>query len=377
VSAEFIVPVELGERRYEIAIGEGVLDSLPKRLPRWLATRNLSAPSLVWILTDSHTTAFGDRATELLSSCGLRTAKMSVPAGETSKSFDCFRECLDNLIANQADRATVVVAVGGGVIGDLGGFVAAAYARGLPFVQIPTTLLADVDSSVGGKTGINHPLAKNMIGAFHQPLGVLIDTALLGTLPDREYRSGLAEVVKYGVIADAEFFTELERSPEQLLAREPERMAAVIARSCELKARVVEQDEHERTGLRAILNYGHTFAHVFEALSGYGELLHGEAVSIGMDCAARLAESVGRVDRQFVERQATLLGKLGLPVTWPQGVDVPTSTLIDRMRLDKKSVGGKLRFILPTRMGHVETVRDVPEAAVDKVLLDLQDRSRA
>lgn len=377
MSAEFIVPVELGERRYEIAIGEGVLDSLPKRLPRWLATRNLSAPSLVWILTDSNTTAFGDRAIELLSSCGLRTTKMSVPAGEPSKSFDCFRECLDDLIANQADRATVVVAVGGGVIGDLGGFVAATYARGLPFVQIPTTLLADVDSSVGGKTGINHPLAKNMIGAFHQPLGVLIDTALLSTLPDREYRSGLAEVVKYGVIADAEFFAELERSPEQLLAREPERLAAVIARSCELKARVVEQDEHERTGLRAILNYGHTFAHVFEALSGYGELLHGEAVSIGMDCAARLAESVGRVDRQFVERQATLLAKLGLPVTWPQGIDIPTGTLIDRMRLDKKSVGGKLRFILPTRMGHVETVRDVPEAAVDNVLHDLQERSRA
>jgi 3-dehydroquinate synthase len=194
----------------------------------------------------------------------------------------------DQLVDMAADRRTIVVAIGGGVTGDLAGFVAATYARGLRFVQVPTTLLSMVDSSVGGKTGINHPRGKNLIGAFHQPIGVLIDLTTLTTLPDREYRSGLAEVVKYGVILDHEFFDYLEKNVEGLNARTPEVLRHVVARSCELKADVVRQDEYETTGLRAVLNYGHTFGHAFEALSGYGGLLHGEAVSIGMICASRL-----------------------------------------------------------------------------------------
>jgi 3-dehydroquinate synthase len=262
----------------------------------------------------------------------------------------------------------VVFAVGGGVVGDAAGFVAATYARGVPFVQVPTSLLADVDSSVGGKVGVNHPRAKNMIGAFHQPMGVLIDTAALTTLPDREYRSGLAEVVKYGVILDPELFAELETFADELNARQPARLARVIARSCRLKADIVEKDEFERTGLRAALNYGHTFAHAFEALCGYGELLHGEAVSIGMVCASRLAERRGLIDAIVTSRQVQLLERFGLPIALPPGSRFSADDVIARMRLDKKAVAGQLRFVLPTRLGHVETIAGIPEDDVRQVL---------
>jgi 3-dehydroquinate synthase len=216
--------------------------------------------------------------------------------------------------------------------------------------------LAQVDSSVGGKVGINLSQAKNMVGAFLQPLGVLIDTATLDTLPKREYVSGLAEVLKYGVILDAEFFADLEAHVAELVAREPQALIRVIGRSCRLKADVVEQDEREETGLRAVLNYGHTFAHAFEALAGYGELLHGEAVSIGMTCAARLAQRLGRVDASFVERQKALTEALGLPTKVPK---LDREKILATMVHDKKVEHGKLRFILPTRMGHVELVGNI------------------
>jgi 3-dehydroquinate synthase len=267
-----------------------------------------------------------------------------------------------------ADRQTIVVAVGGGVIGDLAGFVAATYVRGLAFVQVPTTLLAQVDSSVGGKVGINHPQGKNLIGAFHQPLGVFIDTTALNTLPERDYRSGLAEVVKYGVILDAAFFDDLEAHAEELISRAPEVMRHVVARCCRLKADVVERDEFERTGLRACLNYGHTFAHALEALAGYGELLHGEAVSIGLICASRLAERLGRIDHTTTLRQQSLLESLGLPTRLPGSMKLDSPALLDRMRLDKKGIAGQLRFVLPDRLGHVELVEGVPESAVLAVL---------
>jgi 3-dehydroquinate synthase len=271
----------------------------------------------------------------------------------------------ERLLQHKTDRKSVVVAIGGGVIGDLAGFVAATYARGLAFVQVPTTLLAHVDSSVGGKVGVNLPAAKNMVGAFWQPLGVLIDTAVLDTLPDREYRAGLAEVIKYGVILDGEFFTYLEEHADDLNARRPDVLRHVIARCCRLKADVVEQDERETTGLRAVLNYGHTFAHAIEAEAGYGEFLHGEAVSIGMLAASRLAERLGRVDRRLTERQRELLEQLGLPVAMP---DLAPDVLLSAMRLDKKVAHGRLRFVLPTRMGHVELVGEVSEAEVLAVL---------
>ena len=251
----------------------------------------------------------------------------------------------DKLLELGADRKTVIVAVGGGVVGDLAGFVAATFARGLPFVQVPTTLLAQVDSSVGGKVGINLPGGKNMVGAFWQPAGVLIDTAVLATLPEREYRAGLAEVVKYGVILDADFFAYLEDHVDLLAARDTDVLEHVVTRSCRLKADVVEQDEREETGRRSVLNYGHTFCHALETVTGYGEYLHGEAVAIGMLCASRLAERLGRVDASFTERQHALLAALGLPVEFP---DVDQDAILAAMSHDKKVEHGQLRFVLPT-----------------------------
>ncbi|HVX61811.1 MAG TPA: 3-dehydroquinate synthase, partial [Pirellulales bacterium] len=236
-------------------------------------------------------------------------------------------------------------------------FVAATYARGLAFVQVPTTLLAQVDSSVGGKVGINLPGAKNMVGAFWQPLGVLIDTRVLDTLPAREYRAGLAEVVKYGVILDAEFFTYLEQNIDGLVERRPDVLQHIVARSCELKAQVVGQDEREETGVRAVLNYGHTFCHAFETLTGYEQLLHGEAVAIGMLCASRLAERMGRIDASVTARQHALLQALGLPLDVPE--DLQSEAILRVMERDKKVEHGRLRFVLPSRMGSVELVGDV------------------
>jgi len=247
----------------------------------------------------------------------------------------------------------------------LAGFVAATFARGLAFVQIPTTLLAHVDSSVGGKVGVNLPAAKNIVGAFWQPTGVLIDLDTLATLPDREYRSGLAEVVKYGVILDADFFTYLESHAADLSARDPAVLEHVIARSCRLKADVVERDERELTGLRAVLNYGHTFCHAIETVSGYSTYLHGEAVAIGMVCASRLAERLGRIGSDLTSRQQVLLAKLGLP-TAVENLD--HDALLEAMQRDKKAEHGQLRFVLPSRLGCVEVVGGIDRQSVQAAL---------
>ena len=244
-----------------------------------------------------------------LKSAGAKVDTLVVESGEQSKSVAEADRLWRKLLELGADRKTLIVAVGGGVVGDLAGFVAATYARGLPFAQVPTTLLAQVDSSVGGKVGINLPDAKNMVGAFWQPVGVLADTETLKTLPEREYRAGLAEVVKYGVILDAEFFARLERDAAALSAKQAKVLAPVIERCCRLKADVVEADEREETGHRAVLNYGHTFCHALEAATGYNTLLHGEGVSIGMMCTARLAQRLKRVDEQFVRSAAGTIGR--------------------------------------------------------------------
>lgn len=363
------IRVALGERSYEIAVGEGLLATTAECIEPWTSARGLRGTGrLAVLITDINAQPHAHTAEASLSRAGWRTACVVLPAGEPTKRLEVVSQLYDRLVELQADRRTLIVAVGGGVVGDTAGFVAATYARGLPFLQMPTTLLADVDSSVGGKVGVNHPQAKNLIGAFHQPIGVLIDTVALQTLPDREYRSGLAEVVKYGVILDAEFFAFLEAQAAAIDRREPAGLRHAIARSCRLKADVVEQDEFERTGLRAVLNYGHTFGHALEALSGYGELLHGEAVAIGMVYASRLAERLGRITAEETARQVRLLEALSLPTSLPPGRHPSVEEMLERMRLDKKSLAGRLRFVLPTRIGHVELVEDVPEETVRDVL---------
>jgi 3-dehydroquinate synthase len=353
--------VSLGERSYDIAITTGSLD----RVGAFARERTAGTTALV--VTDANAAVQAEPVRRSLTDAGFRTALAVRPAGEGQKSLEVARALYDVLIDLPADRRTLVVAVGGGVIGDLAGFVASTYARGLPLLMVPTTLLAMVDSSVGGKVAVNHPRAKNLIGTFHQPVGVWIDTRTLDTLPAREYRSGLAEVIKYGVILDAEFFAFLESTgtAQRLLERDPQAVERIVRRSCELKARIVEQDEREETGRRAVLNYGHTFAHAFETAKGYGGWLHGEAVAAGMVCASRLAERRGLIPAEITQRQVRLLEACGLP-TVPESW--PIDSLVATMRSDKKAIDGRLRFILPRRLGEVALFDDVPEADVRQVL---------
>ena len=356
------VRVNLAERSYDIEIGSGNIE----RAGRFLCERGKVSHAVV-ITDDNVQEPHAVRVAESLAGESLEVDVVAVEPGEPSKSIDMAAGLWHGLLEMGADRRTVVVAAGGGVVGDLAGFAAATYARGIRFFQVPTSLLAQVDSSVGGKVGVNLPEAKNMVGAFLQPLGVLIDTATLETLPPREYRAGLGEVVKYGVILDAELFDYLEANVAGLVDRDHDVLVHVIARCCRLKADVVEKDEREETGLRAVLNYGHTFGHALEALSGYGEILHGEAVSIGMLCASRLAERLGRVDTEFTQRQRKLLETLGLPVELP---DLDRKKIISTMMHDKKVQHGRLRFVLPKRMGQVELVGDVDPANVRAALGD-------
>ncbi len=352
-----LIHVNLGPRSYDIAIGSGMEAGV-----REFVGDRLQNASKGFIITDRNALSHAERLATML---GLRSPIVVAP-GESSKSLAVAGELYSQLADRAADRKTPVVAVGGGVVGDLAGFVAATYNRGLPLLMAPTTLLAMVDSSVGGKVGINLPQGKNLVGAFHQPAGVWIDTAVLNTLPEREYRSGLAEVVKYGVILDADFFNWLETNADPALGRDPQALSHLIARSCELKAQIVEQDERELTGLRAVLNYGHTFAHAFESVAGYGAWLHGEAVAAGMVCAARLAVRQGLIPADATTRQSALLKRLGLPIARDRTWDVESMLAV--MRRDKKNVNGRLRFVLPTRMGQVALFDDVPESLVREVL---------
>ena len=360
-----IVQVALGERGYPIEIGAGLLGDAPRFMRQVIEARGARLSRVIVVTDDNVMEPHATPIADSLADAGLDVHALVIDAGEESKCAEVAEGLWEAMLERGADRRTVVAAVGGGVVGDLAGFVAATYARGLAFVQFPTTLLAQVDSSVGGKVGINLSRAKNMVGAFWQPHGVLIDIDTLNTLPEREYRSGLAEVVKYGVILDAEFFAYLEQHIAELADRDPAVLTTVVARCCRLKAAVVESDEREETGLRAVLNYGHTFCHAVEALTGYGVYLHGEAVSIGMHCAARLAERLRRVPAEFIQRQQALLEALQLPIELP---DLSVEDMLTAMAHDKKSEHGQLRFVLPTRLGHVEVVPDVPRADVEQVL---------
>ena len=353
------VRVHLGERSYDIAITSGDLAGLgPFAAARTSGRRT-------FLVTDEHLAVHLSPVTRSLEQAGFAVTSTILPHGEGQKSLAVASSLYDRLADIRADRKTLVVALGGGVIGDLAGFAAATFNRGLPLLMVPSTLLAMVDSSVGGKVGVNHPRGKNLIGAFHQPAGVWIDTALLSTLPEREYRSGLAEVVKYGVILDADFFAWLEAHAAEVKRGEPEAVRHIVTRSCELKALVVEQDEREETGLRAVLNYGHTFAHAFETVAGYGTWLHGEAVSAGMVCASRLAERCGLIPRGLTERQISLLRTFELPVS---PLSWPVDELLSVMRSDKKNIAGRLRFVLPTRLGEVKLFDDCPESDVREAM---------
>jgi 3-dehydroquinate synthase len=351
--------VNLGERSYDIVVTGNSLHQLGA------FARQRSKGTTAIIVTDENAKVHAQPIQQSLNANGFRTSLTIRPSGEGQKSLESAAQLYDALLDLPADRRTLVVAVGGGVIGDLAGFVAATYARGIPLLMAPTTLLAMVDSSVGGKVGVNHPRAKNMIGAFHQPIGVFIDSSTLSTLPDREFRSGLAEVVKYGVILDADFFNYLEGAVEPILRRDPAAIQRIVLRSCELKAQIVEKDEREETEIRAKLNYGHTFAHAFETAGGYSSWLHGEAVAAGMVCASRLAEKLGLIAKEISERQIRLLQAFSLPIGPKQW---PIDDLMATMRKDKKAVDGRMRFILPTKLGEVALFDDVPESEVREVL---------
>jgi 3-dehydroquinate synthase len=356
--------VHLGERSYDIAITSDDVAALGP------FARQRAKGNLAFVVTDEHVIEHADRVAASLRDAGFEPLLVSLPSGETQKALAVASYLYDRLAEARADRRTLVVAVGGGVIGDLAGFVAATWNRGLPLFMVPTTLLAMVDSSVGGKVGINHPRGKNLIGAFHQPIGVWIDTAILNTLPEREYRSGLAEVVKYGVILDADLFAYLEQNAAAILNRDAECIRHLVSRSCRLKADVIERDEREETGLRVVLNYGHTFAHAFETVGGYGTWLHGEAVAAGMICASRLAERRGLIDADITERQRRLVQTFGLPSAAERW---PVDDLLAAMRNDKKTVAGQLRFVLPKRLGEVALFEDVPEEDVRRVLMNAAD----
>jgi len=354
------IQVSLGQRSYPIYIG------LPEATELALAIRkHLSDASKVVLVADKNVVPIAMKLRESMAFGSAQTVVIEVPSGETSKSVRQLETLWQQMAYLKVDRKALVVAVGGGVVGDLAGFLAASWNRGIRLVQIPTTLLSMVDSSVGGKTGINLPQAKNVIGAFWQPHLVWIDLQSLESLPEREYRSGLAEVVKYGVIMDHAFFAWLESSIEAILGRDPRALEFLVKRCCELKAQVVSADEHETTGLRAILNYGHTFGHAIEALAKYGTFLHGEAVSIGMTMAGRLAVKLNRWSDEDYHRQTRLLSAYGLPIDFPaQTSRISAQEMLQAMQLDKKTTHGNLQLILPSRIGHVETVAGVAQQAI-------------
>ncbi len=352
------------DRSYDIVVGRNLLGSVGG------AIRTAGAARAVLLADAAVAATHAGRVAASLGAAGVECSMLSVPSGEASKSIAEAGRLWNAFAGLAVDRRTHVVAVGGGVVGDLAGFVAATFGRGLAVWQVPTTVVAQVDSSIGGKTGINLPGGKNLVGAFWQPSGVFADVDTLATLPDREFVSGFAEVVKYGVILDPDLFSWLEEHAAAILARAPEALTHAVERSAALKARVVEQDERESTGLRAVLNYGHTFAHAYETAAGYGSLLHGEAVAIGMARAARLAHASGRIDRELIGRQDRLLQRLGLPISAATAGPMDPEALVAIMGRDKKTVDGRLRFVLPSRLGHVELVDGVDATAVYRVLAD-------
>lgn len=353
------VPVHLGDRSYTIRIG---VDILPELADMITASNTRGA---IGIVTDTNVAPrYGAAVSRAVEAAGRRSVLHAIPAGEEHKRLGEIEAICGAFLAGGLDRSSLIIALGGGVVGDMAGFAAAVFMRGVPFIQVPTTIVAQVDSSVGGKTGVNHPLSKNSIGAFHQPLGVLIDMALLRSLPDRELRAGLAEAIKHGIIADARLFEYMEQHAPRVLAKDLDALSVPVVRSCEIKAAIVSEDETEQ-GVRANLNYGHTFGHAIESVSNYTTFLHGEAIAIGMCAAGHLGQTLGMVDAGFVQRQRACLEAFGLPTAWP---DLPVDAALDAMKRDKKARAGTLKFIVPAGFGSVTQRTDVPESAARAAL---------
>jgi len=354
------VRVDLGDRGYDIQIDRGLMDGVGPVL------RDFGFSPLVAVVSNPTVYGlYGERLSSSLEKAGYQSLPVLIPDGETYKDYFWAYHILTELLKKRLDRNSCLVALGGGVIGDITGFAAALYMRGIHFVQVPTTLLAQVDSSVGGKTGVNHALGKNMIGAFYQPRLVRADTSTLETLPRRELLCGIAEIIKYGVIWDEEFFRFMEEARDKVLGLEAEAVNYIVRRSCEIKAAVVSEDEREG-GLRAVLNFGHTIGHAVETETGYTRFLHGEAVAIGMYYAARLSEGLGLLERGGTERIRILLETYGLP--WELPADLDAEALISHMRLDKKALAGEMKFVLPEKIGRVGIHKGVRSSDIRKAL---------
>ena len=351
--------VELGDRAYPIEVGSGLIGD-PERYRPFLR-----GPRVAVVTCTTVAALYLAKVSGALRAAGAEVLEVVLPDGEEHKRWDTLNLVFDALLQARCDRQTTIVALGGGVVGDMAGFAAAVYQRGIPFIQVPTTLLSQVDSSVGGKTGINHPLGKNMIGAFYQPLAVIADVDTLATLPRRELRAGIAEVVKHGFIRDPAFVDWLEADIERLDAGEAAALTRAVVRSCEIKSEVVGADEREG-GLRAILNFGHTFGHAIESGLGYGEWVHGEAVAAGMVMAADLSARAGMLPAADAARVPRLLARVGLPVAGPAGLSA--ERYLELMSVDKKAARGRIRFILLERVGSAVLRGDLPEAMVRATL---------
>ncbi len=355
------VRVELAERSYDIVIDRGILSGIGERVRAFGFS-----PVIAVVSNPTVFGLYGDTVVNSLKSAGYGCLPVLIPDGEEYKDYFWTYHILTELLRNRLDRNSCLVALGGGVVGDIAGFVASVYMRGIHFIQAPTTLLAQVDSSVGGKTGVNHYLGKNMIGAFHQPKLVWTDIAALETLSRRELLCGIAEIIKYGVIGDAALFDFMERNRAAVLGLENNALSFIVKRSCEIKADVASKDERE-SGVRAILNYGHTVGHAIETETGYSRFLHGEAVAIGMCCAAGLSETMGLMDGSQVSRIKSVIDAYGLPSELPGDLNI--DSLISHMRMDKKTVAHEMKLILPEGIGRVRIQKGVREEDIKKALV--------
>jgi 3-dehydroquinate synthase len=355
-----VITVALGDRSYPVIVGPGVIDVAGKQV-----RRDGYEGKVVVVTQRAPKRFFGPRLTSSLRNAGLEPRFVLLPEGEKAKTWDRVSMLHDFFMGEGLDRWSPVIALGGGVVGDTAGFAAGTYMRGVPFYQVPTTLIAQVDSSVGGKAAVNHPRGKNVIGIFYQPKGVLIDTDTLATLPRRDLVAGLAEVIRYAAIADVRFYGWLERNLDGVLARDPARLTPMIRRCCALKAGLVEKDERDLTDIRALLNYGHTVGHAIEAAAGYGKWRHGEAVAAGMAVAARLAGIMGVLGSRSVARQISLLKRAGLPVTL-RGVS--TVKVLNCLKLDKKFRQGRMRFVLTEALGHATVFDGIDMGLVQRAL---------